>query len=140
MEASPLPPSLLSRLASDAAASIEAITSAPLPDATATVRSTSERRLLHLTDKALTTVDTLLESYDPKVRLAAASKILDTSPATKPAATLLPQESSIPVAALKPLFEGLAKLFSAPSVPTQYPAYDVPYTVVSEDPTPKEST
>lgn len=147
MEASPLPPSLLSRLASDTSSSHEAIASSPLPEATSVVRTSSERRLLHLTEKALTTVDTLMDCSDPKVRLSAASKVLDTSPATKPSATLLGAEASLPVAALRPIFEGLGKLLSSlsptpSSSPNPYPTYeDLPYTIVepSEDPTPKES-
>lgn len=129
MEASPLPPSLLSRLASDSTAASLAIAEAPLPEAVSTVRSTSDRRLLHLTGRALHTLDSLLEASDPKVRLAAASKVLDTSPATKPQA-LSPQESAIPVSAIQPLFAGLAGLFASlkaqgasPAPP--YPTYEV---------------
>lgn len=131
LEASPLPLSLLSRLASDSTLATESIISSPLPEATQTVRATTDRRLLHLTGKALTTVDSLLECSDPKVRLAAASKILDTSPVTKPAA-LAPQESAIPITALRPLFEGIARLFTnvTPS-PALYPTYeDLPYEVL----------
>lgn len=129
MEASPLPPSLLSRLASDARAADAAVAEAPLPEAVSTVRSTSDRRLLHLTGRALHTLDSLLEASDPKVRLAAASKVLDTSPATKPSVSQ-PQESAIPISAIQPLFAGLAGLFASlkaqgasPAPP--YPTYEV---------------
>lgn len=129
MEASPLPPSLLSRLATDSTAASLAIAEAPLPEAVSTVRSTSDRRLLHLTGRALHTLDSLLEASDPKVRLAAASKVLDTSPATKPQATA-PQEAAIPISAIQPLFSGLAGLFAslkAQGAPTStpYPTYEV---------------
>ena len=133
MEASPLPPSLLSRLASDSARATEAITSSPLAEATQTVRAATDRRLLHLTDRALSTVNTLLECSDPKVRLAAASKILDTSPATKPSISGA-QESAIPIAAITPLFEGITKLLTS-LAPAQnsYPTYeDIPYVVVDD--------
>lgn len=139
MEASPLPPSLLNRLASDARAADAALAESPLPEATQTVRSVSDRRLLHLTGRALTTMDTLLDASDPKIRLAAASKVLDTSPVTRPQ-TAGPQESAIPISALQSLFSGLNGLFATlrgPSAPESipYPTYeDIPYEVV-EDPT-----
>jgi hypothetical protein len=136
MEASPLPPSLLSRLAADSTAASQAIAESPLPEAVSTVRSTSDRRLLHLTGRALHTLDSLLEASDPKVRLAAASKVLDTSPATKPQSAA-PTESAIPVSAIQPLFSGLAALFadlrSAPAAKSANPPYPT-YEVLSASP------
>lgn len=140
MEASSLPLSLLNRLDSDASAASAAVAQSPLPEAVQTVRAVSDRRLLHLTSRALTSIDSLLDCSDPKIRLAAASKVLDTSPATRPS-VVGPQESAIPVSALAPLFSGLAGLFASlkpgaasPPDAIPYPTYqDLPYEIVPEE-------
>ena len=118
LEASPLPPSLLSRLSSDLDLATSSQAASALPEAVSATRDYADRRLLSLVPKALQALDRGLSSTDPKAYLPAATKVLDSAKATRPDALLLnPQEAAIPVAALRSVFTGLATLFGAAPPP-----------------------
>lgn len=116
-----LPPSLLSRLLSDAPVNA-APSSADLlrPLDPTDPRTDASSRLLSLTPLALEALATSALSIDPKVRLNAATKILEYSPATKqsqaPTLTISPDAlASIltPIASLLTSLATSASLTSA---------------------------
>ena len=138
LEASPLPPSLLSRLSSDLSSATSSMASSPLPEAISATRDYADRHLLSLVPKALQALDRGLSSSDPKAYLPAATKVLDSSKATRPDALLLSSsESAIPISALKTVFSGLATLFGAPAQPDGGSADSIPVsaevTILEED-------
>ena len=80
----PYPASLLEKLSKDASSldlelSRDNEASASIPIA----KDLARRRLLAATPRAIQTLETLMESGEEKVKLGAASKILDKSPATE---------------------------------------------------------
>lgn len=80
----PYPASLLEKLSKDTdnldlELSREVEASASIPAA----KDLARRRLLAATPRAIQTLETLMESGEEKVKLGAASKILDKSPATE---------------------------------------------------------
>lgn len=110
---SDLPPTLITKLASERSSSDLALSTSDLPTATAAARSYAQRRLLASTPRALTTIEALLDSGDPKVRLSAASRITDLSPATR-VDTLSPLASpGLSPEAITALLDGLRPFISA---------------------------
>jgi hypothetical protein len=113
--ASPLPPSLLERLALDnREVDLVLRTSSPA-EAIPLVKDTAERRLLSLTDRAITGVEDIMTNGQPKERLAASLAILDRSPATKPKDALAAAGITLPPDAVAALITGLGSLFNAMS-------------------------
>lgn len=111
---SSLPPSLLSRLASDAAAASASLADSSLPDATASCRTSATRRLLALTPRALDTLERLASPTAPeKVQLDAAKEILHRSPATSDSSDSLPSGGSLPAAFISSLASALGSFASA---------------------------
>ena len=120
-----LPPALLSRLRLDASSLDESLASSSLPDSIQTGRTYADRRLLHLTPRALDTLERLSSpSASEKVQLSAASEILRRSPATRDSLDLLSSGSSLPLAALSTLSSALSSMASsfAALAPTPVPA------------------
>ena len=114
-----LPPSLLARLASDAADASRDLSSPDLSAATASSRTAASRRLLSLTPRAINTLERLTSpSVSEKIQLGAAQEILRRSPATRD-----DLDSSSPVlppalaAAFTSIFSSLAGALNASSVP-----------------------
>lgn len=109
----PLPPSLLTRLSEDMASANRSVATADLPTSAASMRLYAHRKLLTMTPRALSTLDSLLDA-DPKIALGAATKILDKSLATRddPANQSLATEA-LPPAALEALSSALASFASA---------------------------
>jgi len=129
-----LPPSLLARIASDAAEAAKDLSSPDLSAATASSRTLASRRLLSLTPRALSTLERLTSpSISEKVQLGAAQEILRRSPATRD-----DLDSSSPVlppalaAAFTSIFSSLAGALNASSAPPDrsllcsYPATPAP--------------
>lgn len=107
----PLPPSLLTRLRSDETSLASALASGSDSASLSSARSLASRRLLLLTPKALDAVESVLDTADPKNRLAAATLVLSKSPATS--TDLAPGTQSLPDAVLKTLSSALLSLASA---------------------------
>jgi hypothetical protein len=95
------------------------------------VKLHSERKLLALTPRALDVLDEGMSAGLTKDRVAAASKVLDLSPATR-IQTTFGSEQSIPVEALKVIFESMAKMFNARSSFRPSPVADPIRTVKEE--------
>ena len=111
---SSLPPSLLSRLASDAAAASASLADSSLPHATASCRASATRRLLALTPRALDTLERLASPTAPeKVQLDAAKEILHRSPATSDSSDSLPSGGSLPAAFISSPASALGSFASA---------------------------
>lgn len=114
-----LPPSLLARLASDAADAAKDLSSPDLSAATSSSRTAASRRLLSLTPRAINTLERLTSpSVSEKIQLGAAQEILRRSPATRD-----DLDSSSPVlppalaAAFTSIFSSLAGALNASSAP-----------------------
>lgn len=110
-----LPASLLASLNRSETEALTTLATSPDPsEATPSMRSFADARLLSLTPTALTTLEELLSASDLKVRQAAATQILDRSPATRPAvATSLSGGLTLPTEAVTALLQGLGTLLSA---------------------------
>ena len=114
-----LPPSLLARLASDAADASKDLSSPDLSSAVTSSRTAASRRLLSLTPRAINTLERLTSpSVSEKIQLGAAQEILRRSPATRDEL-----DSSSPVlppalaAAFTSIFSSLAGALNAPVAP-----------------------
>jgi hypothetical protein len=107
-----LPDALLTRLRKDEKDSNDLLTAGSLPDAVQKVKESAERKLLSITNKAVDTLEEVMDYGAPKDRVVAARKILETSPATKNMQQSIGPETAIPLAAFKGMLEGMAKLFS----------------------------
>lgn len=118
----PLPPALLSRLRQDVSSLDESLASSSLPDSVQTGRTYADRRLLHLTPRALDTLERLSSpAASEKAQLSAASEILRRSPATKDSLDLLSSGSSLPaqvVSTLSSALSSMASAFAALATPT----------------------
>jgi hypothetical protein len=84
-------------------------------DAMSSVKVHSERKLLAMTPKALDVLDAGMDAGQTKDRVAAASKVLDLSPATR-IQTTFGSEQSIPIEALTTILQGMASMFRGASV------------------------
>jgi hypothetical protein len=84
-------------------------------DAMSSVKVHSERKLLAMTPKALDVLDAGMDAGQSKDRVAAASKVLDLSPATR-IQTAFGSEQSIPIEALTTILQGMASMFRGASV------------------------
>jgi len=109
---SSLPPALLNRLRKDEQESNKYLAVSSVEDSIQPVKQSAERKLLSITNKAVDTLEEVLDFGAPKERLAAAEAILDRSPATKQMVAGSTQDQSIPAEALGVLMEGLGKMFS----------------------------
>lgn len=143
-----LPPSLLARIASDAAEAAKDLSSPDLAAATASSRTLASRRLLSLTPRAISTLERLTSpSISEKVQLGAAQEILRRSPATRD-----DLDSSSPVlppalaAAFTSIFSSIAGALNASSVPPDrsllcsYPATPPPVPAPAAEPVAEPST
>lgn len=108
---SPIPISLLERLALDNRAVDMTLRGSSPSEATPLVKVAAERRLLSLTDRAITGVEDIMTNGQPKERLAASLAILDRSPATKPKDALTAAGITLPPDAVAALITGLGSLF-----------------------------
>jgi hypothetical protein len=106
-----LPASVLSRLRNDEKEVERQLASGQLPETVQTVKQATERKLLSITGKAVDTLEEVMDYGAPKERVAAASKVIDISPATKPQIAGTTNEQSIPLDAVKELFMGMGKMF-----------------------------
>ena len=106
-----LPESVLLRLHKDEVESAKQLSTGSLPEAAQTVKQSAERKLLSITGKAIDTLEEVMDGAGPKERVAAATAILDRSPATKPQISNQPTEQAIPLEAIKELFVGMGKMF-----------------------------
>jgi hypothetical protein len=95
------------------------------------VREAADRRLLSLTDRAITGVEDIMNNGQPKERLAASLAILDRSPATKPKEGLTGSGITLPAAAVEALITGLGNLFGQAATA----ANNLQFTPVSGIPT-----
>lgn len=134
----PLPQALLNRLNKDEQ---EAVKLQARPDTTAAVatpvvRELAEKKLLSMTIKALDTVDAVMDYGDPKERLAAATTVIDRSPATKQLLNTQPVQASVPDAAIQSLMTGLGKLFAsmADFKPSEMKTVEQPKTRTLKEP------
>jgi len=117
-----LPNSLLERLALDNRRIDTTLTRSTVDEATPLVRESAQRRLLSLTDRALTGVEDIMQNGQPKERLAASLAILDRSPATEQKKAGLEAGVTLPAAAVEALIQGLGNLFQAiPKSPAATP-------------------
>lgn len=107
-----LPSSLVERLRKDEVQANQLLTTGLLEEAVQTVKTSADRKLLSLTSKAVDTLEEVMDTSAPKERIAAATAILDRSPATKQNALAGQSEASIPLDALKGALEGMAKIFA----------------------------
>ena len=123
---SPIPISLLERLALDNRAVDMTLRTSSPSEATPLVKDTADRRLLSLTDRAITGVEDIMLNGQPKERLAASLAILDRSPATKPKDALAAAGISLPPDAVAALITGLGSLFGQMTVAP-------PKTVLNDD-------
>ena len=104
------PASLLSKLTSDEEALHSSLSeSSPAQSSVPASRDLLSRRLQASTPNAVRTLEELLVTGDDKVRLGAASKLLDLSPAREPIAST----ASLPPELLAPLVQTLAAFAQA---------------------------
>ena len=109
----PIPNTLLDRLSLDNQRAENSLIRATPSEATPLVKEAADRRLLSLTDRAISGVEDIMANGQPKERLAASLAILDRSPATKPKESTLGTGITLPAAAVEALIQGLGNLFSA---------------------------
>ena len=107
-----LPSSLLEHLSLDNKRAENSLIRATPEEATPLVKEAADRRLLSLTDRAITGVEDIMQNGQPKERLAASLAILDRSPATKPKESTLGSGITLPAAAVEALIQGLGNLFN----------------------------
>ena len=145
----PLPPALLSRLRLDVASLDDSLANSSLPDSIQSGRTYADRRLLHLTPRALDTLERLSSSAaSEKAQLSAASEILRRSPATRDSLDLLSSGSSLPLAALASLSSALSSMASAfsalapasPATPTADSVRAASPDFIDVTPQPEETT
>jgi len=111
-DVSSLPTSLLDRLALDNTHIETALIRSTPEEATPLVKESSQRRLLSLTDRAITGVEDIMMNGQPKERLAASLAILDRSPATQQKSLSQDAGVTLPTAAVEALIQGLGNLFN----------------------------
>ena len=114
-----LPPEIISRLNTEAIAE-GALSQFDTANATtAQMRAYAAGRLNAMTPKALTSLNHLLSSTEPKVQMTAISKLLDLAPGTKPLdARVEAQLTELPESAISAIavaFTAFAKAFIASS-------------------------
>ena len=124
-----LPTTLLDRLADDNRRAEVALLRSSPEEAAPLVKEAATRRLLSLTDRAITGVEDIMKNGQPKERLAASLAILDRSPATKPKENNLDSGITLPVAAVEALIQGLGNLFA--KIPQRPAASPVEYEDVT---------
>jgi hypothetical protein len=107
-----IPASLVSRLIDDQASASAALAGPDLSAGTSATRTFAHRKLNSLVPKALRTVDQLLDG-DERTALAAASKILDLAPATRPASLGEALAESLSPEALSAIAAGLSAFATA---------------------------
>ena len=107
------PIELLNKLNTESEAINQSLSTLPSSDSIGIVKQHAERKLLALTPKAIDTLDQGMDASQTKDRLAAASKVLDLSPATRPQVASF-GEQSIPLDAIKELMTGLSEMFILP--------------------------
>lgn len=77
------------------------------------IKELADKKFLSLTGKAIDTAEEVMDYGAPKERLAAASLILDKSPATREEQVIESSgEGAIPMEAFKLLIEGMGKMFN----------------------------
>jgi len=104
-----LPVELITRLNEEALGSLSSLAHDDSSASTASMRSYANLKLNALVPKSLTTLTTLLDDSDPKIKLATASKILDAAPATRPLDPRLDVGlTTLPESAITALVAGLA--------------------------------
>lgn len=137
-----LPPALLNKLNRERSDMASCLATSDLRSAVTASRDYAQRKLLSMTPKALDGLDTLMDSYDPKTRLSAISKVLDSSAATRvdPLASGAISTDALPAAAVTALFEGLRPFVEALAAASREAgaasgALRAPYTIVPEEST-----
>jgi hypothetical protein len=106
-------------------------------DSLPSVKVHAERKLLALTPKAIDTLDDGMNATTTKDRIAAATKVLELSPATR-VQTFFGSEQSVPVEALRSIFESMAKMFKAVQpLPAKEELHEAPDQSVRTDRRPR---
>jgi hypothetical protein len=104
-----LPIVLLQRLSSEGNEALKSLALDDSSASSATMRQHANRRLNTMVPKALSNLNNLLDSSEPKVQMTAISKVLDIAPATKPLDPRLEGVvSELPESAITALVAGLA--------------------------------
>ena len=102
---------LVSKLESESLAVDRQLATLNPTDSLPAVKVHAERKLLALTPQAIDVLGDGMRTGPTKDRVAAASKVLELSPATR-VQTTFSSEQSIPVEALKTIFEAMGKMFN----------------------------
>ena len=124
------PASLLAKLAADTDSLHSSLSSGAAVSSTAPTRDLATRKLLASTPEAIDTLRNLMNTGDDKVRLGAASKLLDKSPAVDQTPTAA--VAALPPEALSSILETLSSFakaalsFAPQERPAEYHARTVP--------------
>jgi hypothetical protein len=108
----PMPPALINKLLREQSLSTSTLATGDLLAATVATKAYTQRKLLAMSPRILSRLESLMDGSNLAVSMTAASKLADLSPALRidPSGSALPASDSLPASAIEALLAGLRPL------------------------------